>query len=308
MMPLISSILYVVGQKLFVSASDLDGALRSVLTAASLSSGLLAAGLMNATSQTKELRRRRVDDLRQCQKELQPIQRVFEQVMISLQNKPAPTFDEKSEKLRAEAGYEVGKALEHFLKRIRLVGGGWYEYGEYKLISVERIDTIEHALADLSGVLDRRKHFMYLVEDLTGTPAGDVYTLDGIRLTKWSGVKYALGRIRPQLDDSWQLLSFWEDFINDAHRLADRTFRLAVEVHYHNPAQLRVMFVHLAWLTFVGVAVPLMTLTFPALRVHKPGLLLVAVGGLLLILASTLITLYRWITERKLDDEGRLEV
>ena len=68
------------------------------------------------------------------------------------------------------------------------------------------------------------------------------------------------------------------------------------------------MFVHLAWLVVIGVAVPLVSLTFPTLEGSKSGLLLVAVGGLLLVLASTLVMLYHWMTNRRLDDEGRLEV
>jgi hypothetical protein len=312
LVPAVSVKLYFLGERMLTSAMDLDGALRSVLTAASLTTGLLAAGLMNATSQTKELRRRRVDELRACQKELQPIQRAFDALVMGVQNKRAPTFDAKSAAQRAAADLPVGKILERFLENLRRVGREWYTHGEYsegdKLISVEQVDQIESALAQMSGMLDRRKSFMYLVEDLTGTPAGDVYTLDGVLLTEWGGVKYALDRFRPQSDDSWQLLPFWEDLINETHRLAVRTLRLAVEVYYHNPTQLRLMFAHLAWLTVVGVAVPLVAVTFPGLERYKPGLLIVAVGGLLLIIGSTLVTLYRWITQRRLHDEGKLEV
>lgn len=312
LVPAASAKLYFLGQRVLGSATDLDGSLKSVLAAAALTSGFLAAGLMAATSQTKELRRRRVDDLRQCQEELQPVQRAFQALMNDLQNRPKPAFDAKSAALRAGANWHVGKSLERFIDNIRRVALGWHEHGEYfgggRLITVEQIIDIERALSDMSGVLYRRKHFMYLVEDLTGTPAGDVHTLDGLWLTKWGGVKYALNRFRPQSDDSWQLLSFWEDLIKETHQLAMRTLRIAVEVHYHNLTQLRVMFAHLAWLTVIGVGVPLMAVTFPTLEGHKPGLLMVAVGGLLLILASTLVTLYRWITQRRLHDEGRLEV
>lgn len=310
LVPAASVTFFFVGQRVLASATDLNGALRNVLTAASLASALLAAGLMNATSQTKELRRRRVEELRACQKELQPIQRTFDQLVMGIQNKSAPEFDAKSAALRAEV-WPVGKSLERFLGNLRCVGRDWYAHGEYyggdKLISVEQIGEVEGALEDMSGELDSRKRFMYLVEDLTGTPAGSVYNLDGVRLTDWGGVEFALNRFRPQSDDSWQLLSFWEDFINEAHRLAVRTLRLAREVYYHEPMQLRVMFAHLAWLTVVGVAVPLVAVTFPSIQSYRPGLLLVAVGGLLLVLASSLVVLYRWMTQRRLHDEGRLE-
>ena len=310
--PAVSVPLYLIGGRVLARAPDLDGSLRSVLTAASLTSGLLAAGLMNATSQVKELRRRRIDELRTCQVELQPIQRVFEQLLWDLQNRSTPAFDAKSAALRARAGWEVGKSLEHFLGNIRCVAAGWNEHGEYfgggKLISVEQAYNIEKAIGDMSGVLGRRKHFMYLVEDLTGAPAGEVYSLEGVPMTKWAGVKYALERIRPQTEDSWRLLPFWEDFVNETHPLAVRTYQIAIEVYLHNPRQLRVMFAHLAWLTVVGVAVPLLAVALPSLNAHKPGLLLVAVGGLLLVLANTLVVLYFWITQRRLQDEGRLEV
>lgn len=312
LVPTVSVALYIIGQRVLGSATDVDGVLRDVLAAASLTSGLLAAGLMNATSQTKELRRRRVDELRASQEALQPIQRAFDALAMSLANRPRPTFDANSAALRARAGWGVGKSLEHFMHNLGRVTSGWNTHGEYfgggKLITVEQIAEVERALSDMSGVLLRRKHFMYLVEDLTGTPAGKVNTLDGVRLTYWGGVEYALNRFRPQTDDSWQLVSFWEDLINETHQLAVRTLGLAVEVHYHNPTQLRVMFTHLAWLTVVGVGVPLAAVTFPVLGAHKPGLLMVGVGGLLLVLGSTLVMLYRWITQRRLHDEGRLEV
>lgn len=283
--------------------------LRGVLTAASLTSGLLAAGL---TSRSKELRRRRVDELRANQERLQPIQRAFEALMYSLQNRPKPTFDADSVALRASAGWHIGRSLEGFLDHLRCVGRGWHIHGEYygggKLISVDQIGSIERALGEMSGVLGRRKHFMYLVEDLTGAPAGDVYSLDGVRLTESGGVKYALNRFRPQTDDSWQLLSFWEDLINETHQLAVRTLRLAVEVHHHNPRQLVAMFFHLAWLIAVGVGVPLLSLALPIGHRLKAGLAAVGTGGLVLVLASTLVLLYRWITQRRLHDEGTLEL
>ena len=85
-----------------------------------------------------------------------------------------------------------------------------------------------------------------------------------------------------------------------------RTLRLSLEAHEHNPTKLRIMFAHLVWLTLVGVGVPLVALTFPALQ--GPGLLMVATVGLLVVLVSTLVTIYKWITERRLYDEGTLEM
>ena len=66
----------------------------------------------------------------------------------------------------------------------------------------------------------------------------------------------------------------------------------------------------LAGLGFVQttVAVPLIALAFPTGRPSRAGLAAVAVGGMLAVLASTLILLYRWITQRRLHDEGRLEI
>ncbi len=295
LVPTISVKLYTVGERLLGSTTDLDGVLRSVLTAASLTSGLLAAGLMNATSQSKELRRRRVDELRECQKQLQPIQRAFDSLVVDLQNREPK-----------------GEALSYFVDQLRRVSDGWYEYGEVyghgKLIAVDKILDIKNALERLSGMLGRPKHFRHLVHELSGRPASEVNSLEGVVLTQWDGVKYALGRFRPQTDNVWKTLSFWEDLINETLELVVRTAKLSVEVHYHNLTQVRVMFAHLAWLMVVGVGVPLVTLTFPALQRHKAGLLMVAVGGLLLVLTSSLVMLYRWIVQRRLHDEGTLEV
>lgn len=286
--------LYVAGSRLLAPTTDVDGLLRSILPAASLTSGLLAAGLMNATAQSKELRRRRVDALRECQKQLQPIRRAFDMLAIS--------FNDRRSK---------GKHLKSFLDHVWRVGFEWHEHDGSdtggRLISVEKISDIVDALEQLSGTLWRAKHYRYLVEELGGPPAADVHTLEGVVLTHWVGVKNALNAFRPQTDDSWQRLSYWEDVINDTLELATRARQLSIEVHFHNPTRLRAMFAHLAWLIVVGVAVPLVTLAFPESRTSKAGFAMVAVGGMLGVLASTLWLLYRWITERRLHDEGRLE-
>jgi Cu/Ag efflux pump CusA len=123
-------------------------------------------------------------------------------------------------------------------------------------------------------------------------------------------VKYAVDRIRPEAASigSWQYLSFWEELINDTLELATRTQGLSIEVHHQNLTRLRAMFAHLTWLIIVGVAVPLLALAFPLGRAARGGLAIVAVGGMIAVLASTLILLYRWITQLRLHHEGRLEV
>ncbi len=288
--------LYAAGGRLLVAATDVDGLLRAVLPAASLTSGLLAAGLMSATAQSKELRRRRVDALRECQRELQPVRRAFDMLEIDFNNRASK-----------------GEHLPRFLDCVHRVGFEWSVYDGSdtggRLIGVQKIGDIVDALEELSGTLTRPKHYRHLVEELGGVPAAQVTSLHGVVLATWPGVMNAVERIRPAAAamGSWQYLSFWEDLINDTLELATRARGLSIEVHHQNLTRLRAMFAHLAWLIVVGVAVPLLALAFPG-SASRAGLAMVAVGGMLAVLASTLILLYRWITQRRLHDEGRLEV
>lgn len=290
--PVVFAGLYVAGKYLIAPTTDVEALLRSVLPAASLTSGLLAAGLMNATAQSKELRRRRVDALRKCQGELQPVRRAFDRLYISFNDRLVN-----------------GEHLQAFLDRVWRVGFEWILYDgsdtSGRLFSVEKIGDIVAALEELSGTLSRPKHYRHLVEELGGPRAADVHTLEGVVLTRWPGVKNALAEIRPLSDDSWRTLSFWEDFINESLKLATRAQELSIEVHYQDLTRLRAMFAHLVWLVVAGVAVPLAGLAFPSHQVQQ-GLALVAVVGMLSVLASTLWLLYRWITEQRLHNEGRL--
>ena len=277
--------LYFLGWRLVPMTTNVDGLLRAVLPAASLTSGLLAAGLMSATAQTKELRRRRVEALRECQRELQPIRRAFDMLETNFNNRT-----------------NKGEHLTRFLECVHRVGFEWSVYDGSdtggRLIGVQKISDIVDALEQLSGTLTRPKHYRYLVEELGGGPAAGVTSLHDVVLATWPGVMNAVERIRPEAaaTGSWQSLSFWEDLINDTLELASRARELSIEIHHQNLTRLRAMFAHLAWLIVVGVAVPLVALAFPAIPASKRGLTLVAVGGMLTVLGSTLVLLYRWIT------------
>jgi hypothetical protein len=248
---------------------------------------------MNATAQSKEMRRRRVEALRECQGQLQPIRHAFDELTISFNNRTNKGVD-----------------LTRFLDLVWPVGFEWRAYDGSdtgRLISVEKIDEIIGALSQLSAMLWRPKGYRHLVEELGGPPAGEVNSLRGVIVTTWIGARNAVAAFRPDAAvDSWCYLSFWEDLVNEALELATRMRDLSFEVHYQSLTRLRAMFAHLAWLVVVGVAVPLVALTFPALPASRSGLALVAVGGMLAVLAGSLVLLYRWTTERRLHDEGRL--
>jgi hypothetical protein len=267
--------LYDVGRHM-LATTDLDALLRAILPAASLTSGLLAAGLMTATAQAKELRRRRVDALRECQKELQPVRRAFDMLEIGFHKRP-----------------NKGEHLTRFLERVHWIGFEWNVYDGSdtggRLMRVEKLNDIVDALEELSGTLTRPKHYRFLVEELGGGVATDVSSLHGVVLTTWQGVMNAVDSIRPDAvaSGSWQYLSFWEDLINDTLELASRARGLSVEVHYQNLTRLRAMFAHLAWLVVVGVAVPLVAVAFTTSPRVKAGLAMVAVGGMLMLLASS---------------------
>jgi hypothetical protein len=206
---------------------------------------------------------------------------------------------------------DMGPETKRFRGHIRRVAEGRFEYDEQltggRLVSVGRMTDINDALEQLSGMFTDSKYYRGLVAELSGIPASEVFTLKGVTLTTWKGVQHALSRVRPQVDESWRSLSFWDDFINETLKLVTRTLGLSIEVHYHNPTRLRAMFAHLAWLTVVGVALPLLALALPV-GDSKRGLSMVGVGGLLGVLLSSLWLLYGWITERRLHDEGKLEL
>ncbi len=116
-----------------------------------------------------------------------------------------------------------------------------------------------------------------------------------------------LGPIYPAITGEWRYLSFWDDLINQALEMASRTMELSIEVHHQSFTRLRAMFAHLTWLVIVGVAVPLIALASPFSDGWKRGLAGLAIGGMLTVMGSSLVLLYRWITQRRLHDEGRLE-
>src|SRR5258706_11876993 len=190
--------LFFLGWRLVPITTNVDGLLRAVLPAASLTSGLLAAGLMSATAQTKELRRRRVDALRECQRELQPIRRAVDMLEIDFNNRASK-----------------GEHLPRFLDCVHRVGFEWSVYDGSdtggRLIGVQKIGDIVDALEELSGTLTRPKHYRHLVEELGGVPAAQVTSLHGVVLATWPGVMNAVERIRPTAAamGSWQYLSFW---------------------------------------------------------------------------------------------------
>jgi len=271
-------------------AQDLDALLRAVLPAASLTAGFLAAALINAQADAKGLRRKRVDALRECQRELEPIRQAFDALLIDFNNRTAKGAD-----------------LKRFLDCVCRVGG--FTFGGSgpggNLIDVKRIDDIVDALEQLSGTLSRPKHYRHLVEQLGGGPAEDITSLRGVIVARWQGVANAVAKVRPEAatDDNWKYLSFWEDLVEHALELATRTRRLAIRVHFEDVTRLRAMFAHLAWLVAVAVAAPLVGLGFIGNTEAKAGLAAVAIVGMLMILASSLILLYRWATQR-LHDEG----
>jgi len=187
-----------------------------------------------------------------------------------------------------------------FVRALNDVGEHCYEVGDYEsrgvLVEPEVLQMAEDRLADLSGTLDRRKHYKHIFSDLSIDFSDDfdsVYIAEGYMKAHAEKLPYAP-------DDDWRTLGFWQNAIDRALGLVEKILPLVPFIFHYRPRLIRRLGMEVVALSVFGVLIPFIGTILQLPEKTGTVLALASAIGFLVSLALIIVTVYRYISTRSI--------
>jgi hypothetical protein len=305
---------YVFGAVTFPKHTPIPDVARSIMMAASLLAGFVAASLVNHAGQVREARRQRISEFRECHALLRPLQEVFWALDVDLGNRFKIDFRYHMplDELLRERDFFTKTEKPHLLmfKRcITVIGEDYFKNEGWaigtRMLSFEEVHAIADAFERLSGTFSRRKYFGPLFEDPGYKRDADD---EEVVVATWPAVKHKMEALKASHPDGWERMPFWEEQIERGYELSFRMRRIAFELEAHNPEGLANLSAIMLWLLLLCVALPLLIQVVPASEEVRRGLLGCGVATLLVGLMTAWAVVTKWAMRKRREDEGTLDV